>query len=348
MRKNRKNEKGIALILVLGVTAMFSMIITSMVIRSKVSQRLGYINANSGKHRYYAESALSRTLWLLKKDRDIHRNRRLGQQEILEEQAEEEERWQADGTPHYMQFGKHIAKITLYDADQGMQVEGTITGSRRRRIKEYLSSEDEEQDQIAEEFLDKLQDYTDRDDVELDYGAERAFYMDENGMDLPRDRQMQYTEEILWVPGIVNAVFHSVDEVTDELRDNIFKEFRIIPPRGFRFSSSNRPSFFSSSLYQIQNRAQLEDEEMEVVKEAKDLWAKDRTPVEETLGDLYTTIARYFSFNESNIYRIEIECSLKDGSGKVKMSVIVDGTRVFVSPSGSSLPHMNFWRKLLY
>ena len=196
-----------------------------------------------------------------------------------ESEEEDDERFYADGKPHVYQTDENIVTVKFEDANKGFDFSGTINSTKIRIIKAMIKLPVEADQEPVDNFIDKLIDYTDRNDLFRDQGAERDQYEEESGYDLPRNGVLEYAEEALWIPGIEEAVFAQreyQETDTDSFEFNISDYLKVIPYRGQNFPRTTKPNFFSSTDYQIMIYADLEQSELQEVLEVKKIMVHRR------------------------------------------------------------------------
>ena len=140
---------------------------------------------------------------------------------------------------------------------------------------------------------DKISDYYDsNDEIGLD-GMEAEEYEAENMAPLPRNSSTKVLrEEFFYIPGLI-----------DLFPPDRFGRLSII--RLLR-APSGAPSFFTATPLLLKVYCNLEDEEIEEVLAAREIWFKERTTLRDQLDPmLYASLGR-FSWRESGTYTILI------------------------------------------
>ena len=350
----KKNNRGIALITVLLSLAVISVIATSVSITGNITYRLGLVNVKSITNMYQAESRMTRAVWDMAyelKRPDGNRSRRLGYKDDLGSESEgEEERFFADGKPHVYKTDENIITVKYEDANKGFDFSGNIDSTKIRMIKAMIKLPVEADQEPVDTFIDKLIDYTDRNDLFRDKGAEREQYEEESGYDLPRNGVLEYAEEALWIPGIEEAVFASSeyhDNDTELFDFNISQYLRVIPYRGQNFPRTSKPNFFSSTDYQIMIYADLEQSELQDVLQAKRSWYREGINIKDSLGDeFYNRLTQFFSFTESKIYLIQVQVSGIDTGAAVNQEAILNLGRGLSRYRPDTFAGLRYWRKV--
>jgi hypothetical protein len=346
----RKNDQGMALITVLLSLSLMMVIVTSISVAGNITYRVGLLNLKSLRNHYVAESKMSRAVWDLVYDVRIHSNRKLGfQSELGEGEDIDEERFYADARPHVTRLEDKIITVKYEDANKGFDFSGTINSTKIKVIKAMIKLPFEADPEPVDDFMDKLIDYTDRNDLHREEGAEREQYEDLSGFDLPRNGPLEYAEEALWIPGIEEALFAQKEYLEQDLSQLSFKisdYLRVIPYRGVSFPKSTKPNFFASTDYQIMLYAELEDEEFKEVLEAKKQWYEEKISLQETIPELYGKLSRVFSFNESKIYRIQVQVAEIDSGAAVNKEIILKLDRNLPRYRPDTFSGLRYWRQV--
>ena len=353
----KKQDQGMALITVLLTLAFMFIMVTAIVAAGELTFRMTISSARSHKNTYVAESRLTRTMWNLVYDiKTYGSNRQLGFNDDLgsESQEEEEVRYWADGNPHFYNENDKKITVVIEDANKGFDFSGNITSSKIAEIMKLIklpAESTEEEREPVENFIDVLVDYTDRNDLFRENGLEREEYEEEFGFDLPRNAPIEFAEEVLWMPGVEDALFAQKNLVeeehnTDNFNFNVSDYLKVVPYRGKSFPRNSKPNFFASTNYQIMHLADLEASELEEVIAARDAWYRDGENIKDTIPELHSRLARVFSFTESKIYRIRVQVSADDDSATVNSEVIIDLNRTLPRYQQNTFSGFRYWRKV--
>ena len=353
----KKQDQGMALITVLLTLAFMFIMVTAIVAAGELTFRMTISSARSHKNTYVAESRLTRTMWNLVYDiKTYGSNRQLGFNDDLgsESQEEEEVRYWADGNPHFYNENEKKITVVIEDANKGFDFSGNITSSKIAEIMKLIklpAESTEEEREPVENFIDVLVDYTDRNDLFRENGLEREEYEEEFGFDLPRNAPIEFAEEVLWMPGVEDALFAQKNLVeeehnTDNFNFNVSDYLKVVPYRGKSFPRNSKPNFFASTNYQIMHLADLEASELEEVIAARDAWYRDGENIKDTIPELHSRLARVFSFTESKIYRIRVQVSADDDSATVNAEVIIDLNRTLPRYQQNTFSGFRYWRKV--
>ncbi|MDD4537781.1 MAG: hypothetical protein PHT80_02105 [Lentisphaeria bacterium] len=294
-------QRGMALMLVLGVLATVLLMVAHLMTVAEVIAKEAKVAALRSEMRYQAEAAADTGFWMLLTDRRLFANRKLGQSLEAREAVSDFEPWMVDRRAHA--FDNDSCYVYLQAAEQAFIV------TKPEALKDNVDPDDQEKLDEISEFIDVLNDYTDRDDLKKLYGKEVDDYAADGFPTLPRNNAMQFREELYWLPNWQNCV---VGEVT------------VIPPRNINYViGKNKPSFFSASEDYVKQVLDLGDNEWDAIEQAREEWANNGTPLEESLdAALYQTILGAFDFNEADLAAISA-VSHAPGDPRIRLHVQV-------------------------
>jgi len=311
-------QEGLALVAVLGVLAVAGLMIAHLAMLGEVVQRESAVAAERMRLKYAAESAVGDALWSYVVDRRLFANRALGQIDVARESSDWEP-WMLDGRRH-VGGEATLVTVALFDATGGIDLSGESPGSE---LRDRLDPNETEQNERIRAFLDLAADYADRNDLRREpYGKERDDYEREGILNFPRNRPLQFREEVYWLEG---------------WREALSGHVQIIPPRNLQAGGggarpggprrgAGKPPFFSSSPALVQRVLRLTDGELEIVLEARRAWRESRTPLTDSLdADLMGRINSSFSFAESGLATIEARAESRMGGIHRQVRLTLNG-----------------------
>jgi hypothetical protein len=303
-------EKGSALILALCLLALAALLTASSVVLSQISAGTSKTNYDRICSSYLAESAANRVIWMLMNDKKNNSNRSLGE---LNYEELEESRYLADGVTHKVESEDGVeVEFSINDMLSGMNISGSNPGSELQSLSNMYEKDPEKRETLLE-LTDKLLDYVDANDFVRLKGFEKVDYTNSGLAPLPRNRNMQFKEETLLIPGMADHV--SVDE------NGRLGFFNIIPLEGMP-KVSTRSSFFNAPEAIIKSRGKFSTEEIEEILKARNSWKNEKLSLSESLDP--GTLAKLkssFSFRESGCYTIIVKAST--GKDCAKRTLIV-------------------------
>ena len=303
MSKQKNNhESGIALIAVLCMILLIAILVASAVAMSQYAAFESSTFSGFTRSFYVAEGAAARIRWLIMADRRKHSNRNL---ETLEDDLTEEERYLANNLVHNLDYYERKISFQIEDAMSGIDISSSSPDSALRNF--FKQDPTEENDPKFLMFCAKLHDYADRNDLLSVNGMESKGYQQKELYNLPRNNKLQFTQEIMYVPGF--------DEYFAPDKYGRLSMFRIITPEKLS-KARGRPNLFSSPLELIKNKCKLTDREMEQVTEALKKWKSENAPLTDSLEPgLKTKLLTQFSTMESGYYTLVINTSAKSNPG---------------------------------
>jgi hypothetical protein len=194
----------------------------------------------------------------------------------------------------------------------GINISGSNPAGEIQSLMNLYDKDPEKRESMLA-LADKLLDYVDANDFVRLKGFEKVDYTNSGLAPLPRNRNMQFKEEALLIPGISDHI--SVDE------NGRLGFFNIIPLEGMP-KVSTRSSFFNAPEAIIKSRGNFSTEEVEEILKARGAWKNEKLSLSESLDP--GTLAKLkssFSFRESGCYTIVVKAST--GKDCAKRTLIV-------------------------
>lgn len=212
MNTIRSNEKGSALLIVLGTMLVLSLLTASVVLLSQASRQRAASVIKGDQTLYQLESAIRRALWYLAADLEINQDRSMPDND--DEDVFGMERFVANGRPHWIETDdKRKTLVRIYDFYGGMQLSEKDPGKLERFRKSNAAlfaaagdrlkvGENRELKERWEAMLDQLEDYRDTDRGRRISGREREEYWDLKIPALPRDGELEAREELAYIESL--------------------------------------------------------------------------------------------------------------------------------------------------
>ena len=301
-RQRRKcNEQGSALIAALCLIFMAGMLTATVLALSRIATFDVRAHVELQRSAYINEGVANRIQFLLAADRNVNpSSTQLGELDYTEF---EYDRYTADGIPHIIDYHGTEVQVVIQDAAAGFNLASGSYRNTLRGIVSALELDDSEISDKMETLTERITDYLDTDDdMTGNNGMEADEYEAENQMPLPRNGNLRYREELLFIPGFTE--YFKPDKY------GMLSCVRLIAPYGMNDISrnSNNPNFFTADRFMLKIQGRLEDEEVDEVIAARDEWYKEKTKLSEQLDALLLSRLRSrFSFNESGYFTIRIE-----------------------------------------
>ncbi len=292
MSEGSASERGMALVMVMGVLATVMLLVSHLMTVSELVSRESYAVSSKGLLRYRAESAAETAYWMHLTDRRLFTDRTLGQT------ADDDDRvswdfppWMLDGRPHLMDEERTCA--TLASGENGLIKKNLTT-----QLKSGRSAVDDADYLVAvDEFAAALTDYEDADDLRGLNGYEEEDYAADGFPTLPRNGSMQFKAELYWLPG---------------WQEVITREIATLPPSGisYTYRNSGRTSIYSATQEEVADKLDLDMEDADVldVMDALRRWKEEGIPLDDSLdATLLISLRSNFSFDEAGVALLEAQ-----------------------------------------
>ncbi|MDD5597508.1 MAG: hypothetical protein PHV82_06160 [Victivallaceae bacterium] len=303
--KNGKSgkESGIALVAVLCTVLTVSLLVASAVAISQYAALETATFSGISRSFYVAEGAAARIRWLIMADHRKYPNRKLEQTEADAEGNDE--RFLADAAAHEMNYYGREISYRIEDAVGGIDISGSSPENNLRSY--FTNSLQEENDPEFAKFCARLHDYADSDDLVSLNGLEQKGYRDEKLYNLPRNNKLQFTQELMYIPGF--ADYFQPDQF------GRVTVFRLIPPEGTG-ALRGRPNLFSSPMELIKNKCKLSDKEAEDVEAVLKDWRSGNSLFSNSSNPgLEDRLLTYFSVTESGCYTVIVNTAAENSPG---------------------------------
>jgi hypothetical protein len=309
----RNKEQGSALVAALGIIFIGSILTAYTLSISKASPLTIDTFTKLQRSILVSESVLNRVQWLIAADRQLYSNVTLGETQYDDFDTE---RYIADTIPKTIDYYGEKITFTISDAAFGNDI-----ANYRNTLSTYKRNL--ETDTTWSEKLTTLQakiaDYIDTNDDTQTDGMEKQDYEALNHGKLPRNDKMQYREELLWIPGAIEAF--PLD------KDGRLTSARIIPPEKMSFqAASNRVNLLNANILQLKTLGNLTNDEIVEFLNARNQFIQNRTPLSDSLDPLLSTrLSRVFTQTESGDYTVTILPTPNSGIPFHKLSATFSG-----------------------
>ncbi len=289
----KRNERGSALVAVLALlfTAGILAAMTLAIVKRGTFDVAGHVALQ--RSMYEAEGLANRAIYLACMDRALYSEETLGETDY---EALDYDRYLPDAIPHRVDYYGTEAEFTLTDTLGGWDF--SSSRSYRNSLNALTSGHEDDTDLAdkVEVLRTRIADYLDSDDDIGTDGLEKNDYEELGKAPLPRNDELQFREELLYIPGF--------RELFPTDRRGVLSSVRLIPPEN-TVSLDGNPSLLAASDEQLRSVCNLEDDEVIQVRAAIDAWKKNRTKLSDSLPDLMGKLTP-LSRRESGIYTVEI------------------------------------------
>jgi hypothetical protein len=304
-----RNQRGSALIIVLGILLVISVLSASAVMLSQLSNHFSKIASDRGLAAYQAEGVAARIVWLLLADK-----RKNGNPSLIGFKYEEQdgERYLADGTTKEVHAYEAKGEAEIHDLASGIDISGKTPATN------LVRTSNPDQIELAvdaidyEAFLDKVKDYVDNDDFVRDQGAERGEYLGLDLPNLPRNAPFQFREEIMLIPGC--KTFFKADT------HGQFSDFIPIPLKGMPDIITDKKNFFSVGVGALLKDGFSKDQ-VKAILEVRRKWRDDRSELVQLMDERIDSQSRQkllkeYSFQASGFYKFVVRVKTEEGAAR--------------------------------
>ncbi|MFA4943210.1 MAG: hypothetical protein WC789_00740 [Lentisphaeria bacterium] len=314
------------MIIVLAILALAALLAGATVSESQLAAGMAHTANDQERAAWLAESAVNRTQWLLLQDITAYPDRTLDQP-TTPTGLDSRERFRADGVAHRFPRADGDCTVTITDMASGWDLNLAAAGTAGLQTLGDLFSREPARREAFTDLLDKIQDYSDTDDLVRRHGLEREDYARAGQAPLPRNAQPQFREELLWIPGA--ADFFPADPGSGRL-----PELRLVPPPGLaRPAPSLRPSFFTATERLLRARLGLDETAAKTVLDARRRWQEEAIPLESSLdASLRSRLRQEFLFRESGYYTVTATATAGEGRPGRTLVASFRADRTMASP----------------
>lgn len=297
-------QKGIALIVVLSFLLLMALIVSTIVTISQYSYRKIVVNSDRITSGYIAEGAASRLQWLMMDDKKTHTNSNaLKRFDSIMNDSSGVSKYMANGCPVAIPY--YDAKVTarIYDMSSGLNISGGQGANLLKQLQQVYVDTPDLYNQFKT-FIDYFTDYTNRGTGHSINGLSKGDYNNLGLAPLPRKGQMQYRDEILWIPTAGN--FFTADSMGQ------LSIFDIITPDFY----ANQVNFFSASKLLIRALCNYSDQDAQNIIDGRNYWFQNpNLSLYDFINQKYMQVlTQKFSFQDSGSYTIILNASAGDGA----------------------------------
>jgi len=303
---NHKSERGAALIVVLSFMVLMSLIVSTIVVISQSSSRKIKIESDRITSGYIAEGAASRLQWLMMDDIKAHPNSNALKRfdSIANDNSSSGTRkYMANGSPTAVAY--YDAKVTarIYDMASGLNISGGQGANSLKQLQQVYINTPELYNEFKT-FIDRFTDYVGTGIGRSIKGMSKSDYNNLGLAPLPRNGQMQYRDEVLWIPS--SEDFFAPDTM------GRLSVFDVIAPDFY----ANQVNFFSASKLIIRALCNYSDDDAQYIIDGRDRWFQSpNLSLYDFIDQKYMSVLRQkFSFQDSGSYTIILNASADDGS----------------------------------
>jgi len=321
MRRVIKNQKGIALLLVLWVLALLSVIVGEFCFAMRTEVNVTRNFKEQTEAYYIALAGLNRAIGALIRNEVVRKKTATKPESKVEENEEDSEsQWRMNVDIAPVPFGQGQFEVKIGNESGKIN----INGANESLLKIMLNAFDLEEQQ-KNVIIDSIMDWRDENDLHRLNGAEDSYY---EALPEPyecKNGDFDSVEELLMVRGVTPEIFYEglKDIITvfrpPDRRKKISRGFKIIRPN---FNSININAAPKKVLLALPLMTDKLAQEIMDYRKGSDFMVL--TEVSSLVGpDVYKAIAPYITLEISPFYTIE-------SIGKVEGSKIRQGVEALV------------------
>ncbi|MEI6055552.1 MAG: hypothetical protein WCR55_05765 [Lentisphaerota bacterium] len=302
--RNHQFERGVALIVVLSFLLLMSMIVSTVVVISQYSSRKVKIESDRIISGYLAEGAASRLQWLMMDDKKAHPNSNaLKRFDSIANDNTGVSKYVANGSPVAVPYYDAQVTARIYDMSSGLNISGGQGSNSLKQLQQVYTDTPGLYNEFKV-FIDRFSDYIGTGAGHSINGMSKADYNNLGLSPLPRNGQMQYRDEVLWIPG--SEDFFAPDG------NGQLSIFDIIAPDFY----VNQVNFFSASKLLIRALCNYSDQDAQYIVNGRERWFQSpNLSLYDFIDQKYMSVLRQkFSFQDSGSYTIILNASAGDGA----------------------------------
>ena len=290
MKYSQHHERGVALIATLCLIFTAGVLVGALVIIAQLNTFNIGASAAVFRSKYVSEGCLNRIQYLIEADFELFE-----QDDRTETDYDEydHERFLPDAVEREIDYYGINVKYRIVNGTAGLPMHQ----NQHRRSLNMLSSitgSTTLNDKITV-LSNRINDYTDSDDNPGTDGLERGDYEEVTMNHLPRNGQIEFREELRWIP-----------EVNDILPVDANGRFSFV--RLPAISGNYNPDLYTVSWSLLRIYGGLDERQAADVMAALNEWRKSRIPVSEQIDPLlWGTLLTRFSIAPSDYYTVLIE-----------------------------------------
>ena len=300
-------EKGAALIVVLSFLILVGMISSTIVTISQKSSRKIKVETDRAVSSYLAEGASARLQWLMMADLQKNTNRDASQRfDKSSSDSSSTSKYIATGRPISVHYYDATITARIFDMASGFNIAGSNGAQALQTLIQAYSMSPAIVTNIRV-FIDRFSDYISGIGGKSANGMSKADYTGMGLYPLPRSDQLQYRDEVLWIPGAGDLFIPN--------QFGRLSELNIIPPQGMYFYV-NKINFFSADKAMIMAQCAFSEEEANNIIQGRDNWLKGDSNL--TIYNFIDTnymmkLTQQFSFQDSGYCTLVITASQGEG-----------------------------------
>ncbi len=291
--KRDEHELGSALMIAMLVLMVMALLTATMTVWSLNLLRNSHARTDMSRGLYSLESAAHHALWLLFFDAEKFPEK----VQLDQVDYSTEERFAADGRPHYFKVSgiPWTFELRIFDMYGGIQMEHDGATAVEKMVADQPDTTMAKQER-ERMLANRLLDYVDADDVARDGSLEREIFTELGKPLLPRNNYARHPEEYAAIPGVLEL-----------FPPDSYGRSAWFMPTGFPVE---KPNIFAVPREMVYRVAGAGKQQREYIDEAFRNIVKYKYTLDFSISlvdsAMWQTLSKYFSLDESGYYRLMI------------------------------------------
>ncbi|PKN37558.1 MAG: hypothetical protein CVU62_07435 [Deltaproteobacteria bacterium HGW-Deltaproteobacteria-2] len=325
-------ESGIALLIVLWITAVLIVIALSFSVMARTEIFSTITFKEQMINKYLAEAGLQKAIMEI-----FYRNTNKNNQVTFGG----EEVYCTDGTLYYGEMSNGYYKISIDDESGKINI-NIMTDSSGIILNNLLVNMGVEK-KTADTIVDSILDWKDTDNLTRLSGAEDDYYMSLSDSYKAKNANFDNLEELLLVKGVTAEILYGNEE-----KPGLINFITL-------YSSTDKININTASTEVLKAIPFISDNDVQQIINFRkaDNTKKDGTNIQSALGGNYAKISQYISTSDSNIFAIEVLGYKEKNADKkgypIKSIIMVEGSdryRILYYQSPANITSMKTQSKL--
>jgi general secretion pathway protein K len=313
-----KSSEGVALIMVLWVTAILSIVALEFCFAMRTEVHITNNYKDEFQLHAMAEGGIQRAVLELiyKHDTRVQQVRA----QILEEVPEDKKEWVADGRPYLIPFDQGKCEIKVMSESGKVNI-NVVSESMLRKIIDQLGWEQEIRDVVVDSILD----WRDPNDFHRVNGAENEYYESLKEPYHCKNGNLDSIEELLLVRGVTRDLFYGKKELKGEEEEEKKADQAGLRDLFSIYSTGEQVDINSATPIVLKFILGIPTEvSQQIVKAREEKIFKDLTDLEQRVPEIKPFINNKFLFRSPTAYyTIESRAKFQEGGSIRSLKAIV-------------------------
>jgi len=283
--KMLRRKRGIALIIVLWVTALLIVILLSFSVMARTEVFSTITFKEQMINKYLAEAGMQRAVMEIFYQ-NVNKNNQIT--------FAGEEIYRADGTFYHGEMGTGYYKISINDESGKINI-NTLTDSSGIILNNLLVNSGVDHE-TADTIVDSILDWKDADNLTRLHGAEDDYYMSLRNPYKAKNANFDTLEELLLVKGVTSKILYGNGE-----KPGLINFITL-------YSNTDKININTAAPEVLKAIPFMSDDSIQQIINYRnaDNTNKDGTNIQTALAADYAKVSQYISTSDSNVYAIEV------------------------------------------